>query len=101
VATGETHTVREFVERPAELAGFEIEWEGEGTEEQGRDRKTGRVVVEVDLKFYRPAEVELLSGDPTKAKQKLGWEPQVKFAALVEMMMKADLELVGAGRDGG
>ena len=101
VATGETHTVREFVERSAELAGFEIEWEGEGSEEQGRDRKTGRVVVEVDPKFYRPAEVELLIGDPTKAKQKLGWEPQVKFAALVEMMMKADLELVGAGRDGG
>lgn len=101
VATGETHTVREFVERSATVAGFDIEWEGEGTDEKGRDRSTGKVVVEIDPKFYRPTEVDLLLGDPTKAKVKLGWEPQVKFAELAEMMMKADLELVGSGRDGG
>jgi GDPmannose 4,6-dehydratase len=100
VATGETHTVREFVERAAEIAGYDIAWDGQGADEKGRDRKTGALVVEVDPKFYRPTEVELLIGDPTKAKQKLGWVPQVKFAELVEMMMRADLELVASGRDG-
>ena len=100
VATGETHTVREFVERAGEIAGYDIAWEGEADQEKGRDRKTGEIVVEVDPKFYRPTEVELLIGDPTKAKEKLGWVPQVKFTGLVEMMMKADLELVASGRDG-
>jgi GDPmannose 4,6-dehydratase len=99
-ATGQTHTVREFVERAADIAGYDIAWEGEGDQEKGRDRKSGAVVVEVDPKFYRPAEVDLLLGDPTKARTKLGWEPKVTFAGLVEMMMKADLELVASGRDG-
>jgi GDPmannose 4,6-dehydratase len=96
VATGETHTVREFVEKAAEVAGFRVEWTGEGVNEVGRDAKTGRVLVEIDPQFYRPAEVDLLIGDPTKAKEKLGWTPTVKFAELVEIMMKADLELHGA-----
>jgi GDPmannose 4,6-dehydratase len=100
VATGETHTVREFVERAGEVAGYDIVWEGEGDKEKGRDRKSGEIVVEVDPKFYRPTEVELLIGDPTKAKEKLGWVPEVKFAGLVEMMMRADLALVASGRDG-
>ncbi|MEM9459130.1 MAG: GDP-mannose 4,6-dehydratase [Myxococcota bacterium] len=95
VATGEMHTVREFVERASEVAGFEIEWEGEGTDEIGRDKKTGNTIVEIDPRFYRPAEVDQLLGDPTKAKEKLGWVPEVKFEGLVELMMRADLEAVG------
>jgi GDPmannose 4,6-dehydratase len=91
-ATGEMHTVREFVENAAPIAGFDIAWEGEGDKECGRDRKTGKVIVEVDPKFYRPAEVEQLLGDPTKARTKLGWTPKVKFEELVEIMMKADLK---------
>ena len=94
-ATGETHTVREFVERASKVAGFDIAWEGEGPKEVGRDKKSGKVVVRVDPKFYRPAEVDLLLGDATKARTKLKWEPKVKFAELVELMMRADLEAVG------
>ena len=97
-ATGETHSVREFVQHAAEVAGFELEFEGTGSDEVARDRKTGRVVVEVDPNFYRPAEVELLVGDPTKARELLGWEPQVRFDELVKMMMTADLELAAAGK---
>ncbi len=91
-ATGETHTVREFIEKAAPFAGYEIGWEGRGDSEIGRDRKSGKVIVEVDPKFYRPAEVELLLGNPTKAREKLGWTPKVKFDQLVEIMIKADLE---------
>ncbi len=91
-ATGEMHTVREFIEKAAPFAGFDIAWEGEGVREVGRDRKTGKVIVEIDPKFFRPAEVEELLGDPTKAKTKIGWQPKVKFEELVEIMMKADLE---------
>src|SRR5262249_33998986 len=94
-ATGETHTVREFAERAAAVAGYDLAWEGEGVEEQGRDRKTGKVVGRVDPKFYRPAEVDLLLGDATKARTKLKWEPKVKFEQLVELMMVADLEAAG------
>ena len=93
VATGETHTVREFIECASDVAGFKISWEGEGVDEVGRDQKTGKVIVDIDPRFYRPAEVEILLGDPTKAKEVLGWVPKVKFAELVEMMMKADLGL--------
>jgi GDPmannose 4,6-dehydratase len=93
VATGETHTVREFVERSADVAGYDIVWEGEAAEELGRDRASGEVIVKVDPRFYRPAEVDLLLGDPSKAKDLLGWEPKVTFEELVEIMMRADLEL--------
>jgi GDPmannose 4,6-dehydratase len=93
-ATGETHTIREFIEKAAPYAGYDIAWEGEGVKEVGRDRKSGKVIIEVDPKFFRPAEVELLLGDPTKAKQKLGWQPKVKFEELVEIMMKADLKAI-------
>ena len=78
------------------MPGYEIVWEGEGDNEMGRDRKSGKVIVEVDPKFYRPAEVELLLGNPAKAKAKLGWKPKVKFEQLVEIMMKADLGDQGA-----
>ena len=97
IATGETHSVREFVVAAAAAAGIEIEWSGEGTDEVGRDRATGQVVVDVDPRFYRPAEVELLLGDPSKAKAKLGWEPKVSFEALAEIMMNADLALIERG----
>lgn len=95
VATGETHTVREFIERSCEVAGMSLVWEGEGADELGRNPETGDVIVNIDPRFYRPAEVELLLGDPAKAKKLLGWEPKVKFEQLVEIMMKADLELAG------
>jgi GDPmannose 4,6-dehydratase len=94
-ATGEMHTVREFVEKSAALCGWDIVWEGTADAEKGRDRKTGRLLVEVDPKFYRPAEVELLLGNPSKAMSKLGWKPKVKFGELVGMMMRADLETLG------
>ncbi len=97
IATGETHSVREFVERAAAVAGFDLLWEGTGAETRGRDRATGCVRVEVDPRFYRPAELDCARGDATKARTRLDWTPKVKFDALVEMMMKADLERVGAG----
>lgn len=97
IATGETHSVREFVVAAAAAAGIEIEWSGEGTDEVGRDRATGQVVVDVDPRFYRPAEVDLLLGDPSKAKAKLGWEPKISFEALAEIMMNADLALIERG----
>jgi len=92
LATGKTYTVREFVERAARHIGMEIVWEGEDIDEKGYDRKTGRLVVEVDPKYFRPAEVELLIGDATKAKEKLGWEAKVDLDELVEIMMKHDIK---------
>jgi len=94
IATGETHSVKEFVEKAAQIAGFNIEWEGEGLNTKGIDRKTGKVIVEVSSEFYRPAEVDILVGDYSKAKEKLGWEPRTKFEDLVRIMMEADLERV-------
>jgi len=97
VATGETHTVREFVEKAAEIAGFNIEWEGKEANTKGIDRKTGKIIVEVSPEFYRPAEVDILIGDPRKAKEKLGWKPKIKFYDLVEIMMEADLKRISKG----
>jgi len=97
LATCETHTVREFVERTAEIAGFKIEWEGEGVNTKGIDKNTGKIIVEVSPEFYRPAEVDILIGDYSKAKEKLGWEPKTKFDKLVEIMMEADLKRVKNG----
>ncbi len=94
VATGEMHTVREFIERAFGLVGFDIAWEGSGVDEVGRDRADGTVLVRIDPRYFRPAEVEQLLGDPSKAKRQLGWEPQVKFAELVRLMMEADLRYV-------
>ena len=96
VATGETHTVREFCERSFACAGITLAWEGEGVDETGRCTKTGKTLVRVDPRYFRPAEVELLLGDPSKAKKLLGWEPTVTFEGLVEMMTKADLDLAAA-----
>lgn len=91
IATGETHSVREFVELAFKEADIEIQWNGEGVEEVGVNRTTGDVVVRINSKFYRPAEVELLLGDPTKAKQKLNWELNVQFKELVTRMVKNDM----------
>jgi len=95
IATGETHSIREFVEKAAEVAGFDIVWEGEGINTKGIDRKSGKIIVEVSEKFYRPAEVDLLIGNPSKAKEKLGWKPKTTFEELVEIMMITDIERVG------
>ncbi len=92
IATGETHTVREFCERAFRTAGVELKWEGSGLKERGVDAATGRVRVCVDPRYFRPAEVEFLLGDATRARTKLGWTPRVTFDVLVEMMVAADLE---------
>lgn len=95
IATGEYHTVREFTTLAFERAGITLRWEGEGLEEKGIDEKTGKVLVEVDPKYFRPAEVEQLLGDPTKAKEKLGWNPRkTSFKELINIMVDADLELI-------
>lgn len=94
VATGETRTVREFVETAFAKAGIEVEFSGEGMNEIGKDKATGKVVVKVNPDFFRPAEVDILIGDPTKADTVLGWERKIKFDELVERMVKNDLELV-------
>ncbi|MGC8791107.1 MAG: GDP-mannose 4,6-dehydratase [Desulfurella sp.] len=94
LATGETHTIREFVEKAFEIAGFDIEWSGEGIASKGIDKKTGKVLVEVSKDFYRPSEVELLIGNPQKAKEKLGWQSNTKFDKLVQIMMEADLKRI-------
>lgn len=95
VATNEMHTVREFVELSFRIAGIEVAWEGEGDTEIGKDKKTGKTIVKVNPKFYRPTEVEQLLGDPKKAKEKLGWEPAVKFEELVKIMTVADCKALG------
>lgn len=92
LATGETHTIREFVEKAFAFAGFNIEWSGENENVKGIDKKTGKVLVEVSEKFYRPSEVELLIGNPKKAKEKLGWQTKTKFEDLVQIMITSDLE---------
>lgn len=118
LATGESHTIREFCELTFRELGVELEWKGSGENEQGvvkevkegrvtrikgdkvtrgqSDLKVGDVIVEIDPKYYRPTEVDLLIGDASKAKKELGWEPKVKFEELVKIMIKADLEKVAA-----
>ena len=92
IATGETHTVREFVEVAFSEVDIDIKWQDEGVEEKGIDSKTGKVLVEVDEKYFRPAEVELLLGDPSKAEKELGWKRKISFQELVSGMVKYDLE---------
>jgi GDPmannose 4,6-dehydratase len=97
IATGQMHTVREFIEKTFGLLDMPIEWKGKGVDETGIDRNTGKVVVKIDPKYFRPAEVEQLLGDPTKAKLQLGWTPEVTFERLVELMVKADWDAVKKG----
>lgn len=90
LATNETHTVREFIELSAKHLGFDIEWQGKDVDEVGIDKTSGKVLIRIDPAYFRPAEVELLIGDYSKAKEKLGWEPTVKFKELVELMTDSD-----------
>ena len=92
LSMNETHTVREFVELAFAELGYDIEWQGTGVDEKGIDKNTGKVLVEVDPKYFRPAEVELLWGDSTKARTELGWEPKYSFMDLVKEMVQSDLE---------
>jgi len=95
IATGEMHSVREFATLAFKHAGIEIEWQGEGLNEKGIDKATGRVLIEVDPKYFRPAEVDQLLGDPTKAKTLLGWNPtKTSFEELVRIMVEADMKKV-------
>ena len=91
IATGKQYSVREFVEKSAPYFGFDIEWYGEGVDEIGIDKKTKKTIVAVNQKYFRPAEVETLLGDPTKAKNELCWEPKISFNQLVEDMCKNEL----------
>lgn len=105
IGTGESHTVREFVENAFEYAGIKLEWQGEGINEKGivqsispdidQDIKTGVQIVEVDPQYFRPAEVDFLLADASKAQEKLNWKPKVTFKELVKIMVDADLELIG------
>lgn len=92
LATGETHSVREFIKEAGKVIGMNFVWKGKGLKEKGIDKKTGKVIIEIDPVYYRPAEVDLLIGDPSKAKKAFGWKPQTKFKDLVKIMMEADLE---------
>ena len=94
IATNETRTVREFVDTAFKHVGIDIEWNGEGVNETGTDKATGKVVVKVNPQFFRPAEVELLLGNPEKAETKLGWKRDISFSQLVERMVKNDMALV-------
>ena len=99
IATGEQHSVREFAELAFRFAGIGLVWQGEGAQEKGIDRETGRVLVEVSPEFYRPTDVVNLLGDPTKARTKLGWNPtKTGFEELVKIMVEHDMEKVRNGR---
>jgi GDPmannose 4,6-dehydratase len=98
LATNETTTVRDFVKWAFKYAGIELKFEGSGIEEVGRDADTNRVLVRVNPKFFRPAEVDLLIGNPEKSRKVLGWTPLVKVQDLCKMMVEADLERVNEGK---
>jgi GDPmannose 4,6-dehydratase len=93
VATGETYSVRLFAEKVFARLGMPIEWQGSGVEEKGIDAKSGKTLIEIDPRYFRPAEVDLLLGDPTKARKSMGWKPQTDFEGLVNMMVDSDLKL--------
>ena len=92
IASGEQHSVREFVEMAFKEVDIEIRWEGKGVDEKGIDSKSGKVLVEVDPSYFRPTEVESLLGDPTKAKKKLGWKPKISFSDMVAEMVREDIQ---------
>jgi GDPmannose 4,6-dehydratase len=94
LATGETHTIREFIEKSSEFLGINLEWQGKAEKEKGVDKKTGKDVILIDPAFYRPTEVDILIGDASKAKNELGWTAKTKFENLVKKMIGADYNLV-------
>ena len=95
LATGVQHTVREFVELAFGHCGLKLDWQGAGVDEKGVDSKTGRVLVDINKKYFRPTEVQTLLGDPSLAKKELGWTPTTSFNELVTMMVENDLVLAG------
>jgi len=99
LATGETHTVRSFVEKAFAQLGVRLEWRGAGVDEKGLDARNGKVLVEIDPRYFRPTEVDLLIGNPAKAREKLGWTHTHSFDDLVAEMVKADLKTVMQDRD--
>lgn len=94
IATGETHSVREFIEASCEELNIKLAWEGEGVDEIGIDKTSGKTIIKINPQYFRPTEVDLLLGDPTKAKRELGWEAKIKFADLARLMTRADYELM-------
>ena len=92
LATGKTHSVREFVEIAFNEVGIKIKWEGKGINEVGKDQKTQKILIRVDKKYFRPTEVDILHGDYTKAKENLGWSPKISFQELVKEMIKCELK---------
>lgn len=92
LATSEAHSVREFVEKSCEILGIDLAWKGNGVDEVGIDKKTNKEIIRIDPYFFRPSEVDFLLGDYSKAKQKLGWEPQVRFHELIRLMLEYDLK---------
>lgn len=92
LATNESHSVREFVEEAGKVLDMDIIWRYKGLKEKGIDRKTGKTIIEIDSKYFRPAEIDVLQGDYSKAKNKLGWKPKIKFKKLVKLMTEADFE---------
>ena len=99
IATGETHTIREFVEASCKELEIEIKWQGYGINEIGIDKKTGKTIIKINPKYFRPSEVELLLGDPSKVKEKLGWEAKTKFNELAKIMIRSDYSLLKSGKE--
>ena len=93
IATGEQHSVREFVELSCKELGIDLEWSGEGVSEKGVDVSSGETIVEIDPRYFRPAEVDTLLGDPTEAEEVLGWRPKTSFSELVREMVENDLKI--------
>lgn len=98
IATGETYSVRDFIEESCKILNIELEWKGKGLDEVGIDTKSGKEIIKIDPKYFRPAEVDLLIGDPTKAKEELNWKPSVDFKGLVELMINEDIKEYGTER---
>jgi GDPmannose 4,6-dehydratase len=92
LATNETHSIREFIEETFKVLGEEIIWKGTGIDEKGILKSSGKTVVSIDPRYFRPTEVDILIGDPSKAKEKLGWEPKTRFKELVKIMVKSDFK---------
>jgi len=97
IATGETHSVREFIEACCEELDIKLKWKGDSVNEVGVDEETGEVIIKINPKYFRPTEVDLLLGDPTMAREKLGWEAKIKFKDLAKLMVKNDFELISLG----
>ena len=94
IATGETHTVRKFIEEACRILDINLEWKGKGVDEKGIDRKTGKIIIEIDPIYFRPTEVNLLLGDPSKAQRILGWKAKTTFKKLIKIMVDADMDIL-------